>query len=357
MPRRRFIATGVAVAAVAGAALVAPASGQELGRTVVAGQLNNPRGVSFGPDGALYVAEAGRTGRTCLRNIGCIGYTSGVARISGADVTRVATGIFSGGAPDGTFAGGATDVAFDSVNRPVVITNGVPPSGRVPRRARRQGSRLARVGRNTFTALARLDTIELTRNPDRQDRNPNPYGVERLGNEYYVIDAGGNDVLRVDGTTRRVTVEAVIPNPARRVQPVPTAIATGPDGALYIAELAPGRNVGQVIRLVPGGDPTVVARGIPSATGIALTADGTIYLSLFNTGGEEEPDPNTGRVMRIAPDGTQSIVATRLNFPAGMAIGADGDLYVANNSILPGRAARRGPFRGKTGEVVKVDLP
>src|SRR5690242_7143279 len=36
----------------------------ELPRTVVAKGLKNPRGLAFGPDGALYVAEAGSAGST-----------------------------------------------------------------------------------------------------------------------------------------------------------------------------------------------------------------------------------------------------------------------------------------------------
>ena len=163
-------------------------------------------------------------------------------------------------------------------------------------------------------------------------------------------------MLAVDGVRRKVSLAAVIPNPAPKVQPVPTAITTGPDGALYISELAPGRNVGQVIRLVPGSAPLVVVSGLPGATGIAVAADGTIYLSLFGTGSPEAA-PKTGSVMRITPDGTRTTIASKLNYPAGMALGADGDLYLSNSSTLTSRAAKRGPFRGLTGEIVRIDLP
>ncbi len=355
MSTHRPTLAGLGLAAVLAGALAASAAAADLPRSVVASKLNNPRGLAFSPDGTLTVAEAGRGGSTCLKRIGCLGFTSTIAQVTTTGVKRIAAGIVSGGAPDGSFAGGASDVTFDSVGRPVVVTNGVPPKG-VSYRLRRQGSRLARVGGRSFLTLANLAPIELNTNPDRQDVNPNPYGVERVGSVYYVIDAGGNDVLAVDGVRRKVSLAAVIPNPARRVQPVPTAITSTADGALYIAELAPGRNVGQVIRLVPGGAPTAVAGGLPSATGIAVAASGTIYLSLFGSGAPEAA-PKTGRVLQIAPDGTQTVIASRLNYPAGMALGADGDLYVSNNSTLTSRAARRGPFRGLTGEVVKIDLP
>ena len=49
------------VLAVLTAALAAPAgAGAFTGPIVVKSGLNNPRGMNFGPDGSLFVAEAGR---------------------------------------------------------------------------------------------------------------------------------------------------------------------------------------------------------------------------------------------------------------------------------------------------------
>lgn len=353
MRRHRFIAGGVGLI-IATAALAAPSAGQDLGRTVVAKGLNNPRGLAFGPGGALYVAEAGKGGKKCLKDVGCFGYSASIARVTSSGVKRVATGLASGGGPDGSYAGGPTDVTLDTKGRPVAIFNGVEGAKGLPAKAKRQLARLARVGGTRFTSLAKIDSIEHKSNPDKQDVNSNPYGVERIGDTYYVIDAGGNDVLAVKGG--KISVAAVIPNPAPKVQPVPTSITAGPDGALYISELAPGPGVGQVVRLVPGQAPTIVASGLPSATGIAVGADRSIYLSTFGTGGEETA-PNTGTVIKIAPDGTQTQIASALNYPAGMALGPDGDLYVSNSSVLPGKAATKGPLKGLAGEVVKINLP
>lgn len=352
---QRPLLAGAALGTIGLAAALAPAAAQDSpATTVVAKGLNNPRGVQFGPDGALYVAEAGRGGATCIRRAGCFGLTGSIARVTATgSVKRVVTRLASG-AEGGLFAGGATDLTFDTRGRIVTIVNGLPPAKGIPANVRRQGARVGRVTYRTFTPIARLDQIENRLNPDKQDRNPNPYGIERLGDTYYAIDAGGNTVIAIKGG--KESVAAVIPNPARRVQPVPTAITTGPDGALYISELAPGPNVGKVIRLVPGEKPTAVASKLPGATGISVAADGTIYLSIFGTGGEETR-PKTGSILRIAPDGTKSTIVRGLNYPAGQAIGADGDLYVANSSVMPGKAARGGPFKGLSGEVVKIDLP
>ena len=80
---------------------------------VIASGLNNPRGLNFGPDGALYVAEAGSGGAGPRaegpEGIRCYGTSSSISRIdlrSGA-VTRVATGLSSLAGEDGSFAIGS----------------------------------------------------------------------------------------------------------------------------------------------------------------------------------------------------------------------------------------------------------
>jgi hypothetical protein len=81
---------------------------------VIATDLNNPRKIFLGQDGAIYVTEAGTGGNAECFGTGsnkvCIGLTGSITRIVGHVETRVVTGLVSFGAPNGRAAQGPTDV-------------------------------------------------------------------------------------------------------------------------------------------------------------------------------------------------------------------------------------------------------
>jgi DNA-binding beta-propeller fold protein YncE len=86
-------------------------------QTVVMSGLDNPRGLAFGPDGALYVAEAGSGGPgPCGTNganeFRCYGPTGAISRLWRGVQTRVAVGLPSAGTPGGGPATGPHDIAF-----------------------------------------------------------------------------------------------------------------------------------------------------------------------------------------------------------------------------------------------------
>ena len=71
----------------------------------------------------------------------------------------------------------------------------------------------------------------------------------------------------------------------------PVAIALDANGDIYSADAT-----GTLVRIDPTGKVTTIATGLPVATQISLTPDGTVYLS--SASGED--------ILLIAPDGTQS---------------------------------------------------
>lgn len=87
---------------------------------VIASGLDNPRGLAFGPDGALYVAEAGRGGSSSLCDIDpgsrlqrCYGPTGAITRITGIGVhQRVVSDLPSIAPASGGGAQGPNDIDF-----------------------------------------------------------------------------------------------------------------------------------------------------------------------------------------------------------------------------------------------------
>lgn len=146
-----------------------------------------------------------------------------------------------------------------------------------------------------------------------------PYATAVSGSAVYVVDAGGNTILRyasgaletvavLDPVLVEITAELAeqfeIPEAcvgeSYRFEGVPTDVEVGGDGLLYVSSL-PGGEVpgyGSVLTIDPadGAQETVVS-GLVAATGVAVDDNGDIYVcELFkNTltkvpaGGEPEP--------------------------------------------------------------------
>jgi sugar lactone lactonase YvrE len=147
---------------------------------------------------------------------------------------------------------------------------------------------------------------------------------------------------------------------------VPTCIAWGPDGALYVSELASAGNPAgssSVWRFDPKSeDLDKWATGLTAVTGCGFGPDGKFYATEFSQQPFEQGGPFTGAVVRV-PKGSTSpiIVADGLSFPNGFAATEDA-IYVSNWSISianptgPPPGAPPGTPPPPPGSVVKISV-
>jgi hypothetical protein len=369
-----------ALVVVAAPAAGAHADGGHEGFTVVADHLNNPRGLSPAPDDGLYLAEAGAGGGTCVSGgpagQTCLGLTGSLDRVStdGDGVQRLVTGLISGSGPGGVAAEGPVSVSrgpdgtfFAQFG---LSSHEVPPAGAIP--ADLRAAALAQLGHlwlvkrhGQVTDVSDVgdqdwtwaDTHISLDPKDFPDANPN--AVLYSGGHLYVADAGSNILVQVkrDGAVQVLDFFAVpAGSPA---DAVPTCVARGPDGALYVGELlggfyAPGH--ARIWRVVPGQAPTVWATGLTTVQGCGFGSDGAFYATEFQVGGlNESPGANpAGDVVRIDRQGNRTHLGVgKLFFPSGFAAGPDGAIYVSNCSIAP--ATGLGPQLCPTGgQVVRI---
>jgi hypothetical protein len=324
--------------------VVTPASA-----TVVMTGLDAPRGLAWGPEGGLYVAEAGNTAVNgpCVdvaRGQNCYSGTGAVTRLWRGRQERVVSALPSLFNPALSDISGPQHVSLvGRGNLAVTIGWGAHPAARAGLGALGDafGSLLSVAASGQWRVVADVSAFELAANPAGGPVDSNPYGVLAEPGETFVTDAGGNSLLRVaaNGKLSLVATFPAIAVPAGPFNPpfaqseaVPTDVRRGPDGALYVSTLtgAPFRpGVASIYRVVPGQTPQVYAAGFTQVTDLDWGADGSLYV-LQHASAPFFGGP--GSVIRVAPGGARTTVVTGLSRPAGLLVGPDGALYVSNNS-------------------------
>jgi len=363
---------GLAAPSAAGA----QTGGHHKGFTVVADHLNNPRGLSRAPDGGLYLAEAGAGGATCIgggvQGQTCIGLTGSFDLVTWHGVKRIVTGLISASGPGGVGAEGPMSVSRGPAGRLYGVfgenSHVVPPPRAIP--ANLRAAALAELGHLVKVTpfgirdVSNVGDQDWTWTNTHKDLAPNdfpdanPNNVLSSHGHRYVVDAGANILVDVE-RNGEADVVAFFPVPkGSQHDAVPTCVARGPDGALYVGELlggsfAPGH--ARVWRVVPGHAPRVWATGLTTVQGCGFGSDGAFYATEFQAAGfNPGVGSPAGDVVRIDRYGHRTRLGVgKLFYPSGFLAGSHGAIYVSNCSIAP--ASGLGPKLCPTGgQVVRI---
>ncbi|MEA5625623.1 ScyD/ScyE family protein [Nostoc sp. UHCC 0251] len=347
--------------------------------SVIADGLYNAGGLSFSPDGNLYVTEAGIGGNgACVPPPSgqgyslCYGTSGAVTKIENGKTERILTGLPSLALPDGTGAAGPRDIQFDATGKPyVLIGYGADPAFRDRNLGDTDLGKIiaADFNTNSWTSVADLANYELANNPDGGDVGSNPLGFAIDGNKLVAVDAGANNLLGVnaDGSNLQAIVAfpqdiltnpvfppsgtpsnepAQVPSQGEEVrsqfatQPVPSSVTKGPDGDYYVSQFTgfPFPEGGaKIYRAGADGLSTVFADGFTQLTDLEFDADGNLYALQYANQSAWKGDFD-GSVIKMAPDGTRTILLSGngLESPSALTIGSDGAVYVTNRGDRPG---------------------
>ena len=370
--------TFLAVAAVlALAPFSAPVQAQSPLQVVMSG-LDNPYGLAFGPDGGLYVAEAGTGNNGASTGPGFVagngesvyfGDTGAVSRLLGGIQTRVVSGLPSVGGSGGMEATGLSGLAFDKsgnlygtfglggteAQRTQLVSDVLAETGAGSTNAGDLGQ-IVRLNPafNTVTPLSDLvpyETLNYTNNNGTNESpEANPYGLTALsGGGFAVSDGGGNVVLKTPATGGAPTLLTLLPaapNPLPFGPPfyqsVPTALTTDAKGNLFASEFTGfpfPKGGASVFSIDPStGAASVFAGGFTTVTGLAFGANGDLYV-LDDTTNGLGPNPGDAELFQVNPVTGERTLLTNLAGGvdySSLAAGPDNALYISDLGAGPG---------------------
>lgn len=318
------------------AIVILPAAAQD--ESIISG-LVNPRHISYGSDGTLYIAEAGSAGdETGQGSFGEVKYgmTSQVSAVSpeGEQMVIVSDLISMAGFGN---VNGATAVLVTDDAYWVALGEGpsdVPEGSLV--------SAIVEINRESMEMGEVIDVkaFEEAENPDGSDEavsNPVDIALAEDGT-LYIVDASGNAVYTWTADAG-MALFAVWPPDETGETPsaVPTAVDLGPDGDVYIGFLSGFpflTGAARIERWSADGELKETYEGLTLVTDVEVTDDGSIY-AVEMAGGFTDDGyiPDSGRIVSVSADGIEA-VAEGLSFPYGLAQTPDGGWVVTVNSAF-----------------------
>lgn len=356
--------------------------------SVLAEGLNNARGLSFGPDGALYVTEAGTGGNgACVPPASgqgdalCYGTSGTVLKIENGQANPVLTGLPSLALANGTGGAGPRDIQFDATGKPyVLIGYGANPSFR----SNLGDTDLGKIivpdfQNNTWTSVADIANYELVNNPDGGDINSNPLSLFIDSNRLLAVDPGANNLLSVNTDGGNLQTLALFPpeiltnpvfppsgTPSNEptqvpdqtpapptqfpMQSVPSSVVKGSDGAYYVSQFTgfPFPEDGaKIYRVGTDGEKTIYADGFTHLIDLEFDAAGNLYALQYANQSAWKGNFD-GSLIQIALDGTRTTILSGngLESPNALTIGTDGAIYVTNRGDRPGQ-----------GQIIRIEPP
>ena len=327
--------------------------------TTVATGLNGPRNLKFGPDGALYVGQAGTGGPNDSSKYSCQqvpfpvgpyhgGPSATVSRISpNGERTIVVSGLASGmtSLPSGD-THGVADVAFLGDNLYVLVAGGGCSHGNPDAPA---GIVRADLRKGTSKYIADLSKY-LSDNPTAET---NPADFEPDGSFFSMIEHNGHlyavepnhgEIIRVNPGGH---METFIDISASQGHAVPTAIAFH-DGYFYVGTLDtfpinPGS--AKIYKISESGEIVSTIFGLTTVTGLTFDNSGRLY-ALELSAAPGFPNPGAGKLVRVDGSDQLTDIVTGLVVPTGLTTGPDGALYFSNFGAAP----------AGLGQILRVEL-
>jgi hypothetical protein len=340
-----------------------PVAARGVSVQVLASGLEDPRGLVFGPDQRLYVAEAGttesiftgppppprkepptRTRCEVYWPVGpaAPGYSGQISRINRDGTTAiVASGLpsFAANMLIGGDRMGVSAVAFRgsklyALDTGAGCSHGHPGEPNALYQVSKNGT-AAPVADLSAYLRSRIDT----KNPADADFEPDGtwFNLVRAFGAFYATEPNHGVLVRIDDEGK-VTLVTDLYKAVRQIDgdgDHTYSALIQHNGAFYVGTLGRINDgfTGAVYRVDrDGSNVHQVAAGLHGVLGIAFDSEDRLYV-LETTGPTTAPalsDPSLGRLVRVEHNGSLTPIVTQLSFPTALIAGPRDDLYISN---------------------------